>query len=390
MPTTLVLLLAILAFLVALACLYLASSLNKKLNRLRRRYDVLLRGHGEMNMEEFLLSLGKELDAYKEERRETGQKLFHVEQWMAKTDTDQSAYVDEKFAVFSHQIEDSLQQTSQNLLTSMRRLDEQVYARMDAVEKASAEGLETGVSSLQKDLQYFVGELSKRIKVNEEDAFVRFDSLEKQAKEVRQDFANSLQEAHDGLAEELDKNKRLLTDKISGVQTMTQNRFQTLEQRTEEGLDTLRTDADQTITKLEQESRQERDKMAQDFSEQVKALDQATQEAMESMQEKVDSRITSYQQDLSNQMQSLDAKLRDQLSLALQKVVLYRYNAFDDISGESSFTAVFLDEHQSGLILTSIFSRNSTNTFAKEVKTGQALQKLSPEEEEALANAIKR
>lgn len=39
--------------------------LNKKINRLKRRYDNILRGKGEMDIEEVLLSYGKDLDDIK-------------------------------------------------------------------------------------------------------------------------------------------------------------------------------------------------------------------------------------------------------------------------------------------------------------------------------------
>ncbi len=41
--------------------------LNKKINRLKKRYDNILRGKGEMDIEEVLLSYGKDLDNVKNE-----------------------------------------------------------------------------------------------------------------------------------------------------------------------------------------------------------------------------------------------------------------------------------------------------------------------------------
>lgn len=389
MSNMILIIIAILSLLLSLACFYVASSLNTKLNRLRRRYDLLLRGHGEMNMEEFLISLSDELEKYKDERREVGQKLFHVEQWIAKTDTDQSAYVDSRFSSVREEIKSQMEQTSQNLVSGMKRLDEQVYARMDAVEKGNKESLDSGLGQIEKSVGSLIGALSQKLKKNEEDAFIHFDSLDKKTEENKIAINGGLQALSDEFNKKTESIHNNLSEKMSGIQTMTQNRFQILEQRTEESLADLSEKSSQADKDLNESLSQAQNQLDKALRDEMNKLDSGLREDMRKKQEETDSRITSFQHDLTADMQSLDNRISDRLSFAIQKFVLHRYNAFEDISGESSFTAVMLDEHKSGIILTVIYSRESSHSFAKEVKGGSPLQALSPEEEKAFNEAIK-
>ena len=61
-----------------------------------------------------------------------------------------------------------------------------------------------------------------------------------------------------------------------------------------------------------------------------------------------------------------------------------RYDAFEDVGGRLSFSCALLDEHGTGVVLTSINSRADARTYAKEIKSFTSDSKLSPEEEEAI------
>jgi len=74
----------------------------------------------------------------------------------------------------------------------------------------------------------------------------------------------------------------------------------------------------------------------------------------------------------------------------VQKVGLYRYNPFDDLGGDQSFSLSILDSTNSGVILTSLHHRNFTRIYAKPVKDGQGdTITLSNEEKSAIVKAIK-
>ena len=72
---------------------------------------------------------------------------------------------------------------------------------------------------------------------------------------------------------------------------------------------------------------------------------------------------------------------------ALQRFGLVRYDAFEEMGGQLSFSAAFLDDHGDGLVITSINGRTETRTYAKAVKSLASSHNLSDEEREAIAVA---
>lgn len=67
---------------------------------------------------------------------------------------------------------------------------------------------------------------------------------------------------------------------------------------------------------------------------------------------------------------------------------LVRYDAYNEMSGRQSTTIALLDAHRSGIILSSIAHRDQARLYAKQVTEGVADLQLSPEEEQALAQAV--
>ena len=72
---------------------------------------------------------------------------------------------------------------------------------------------------------------------------------------------------------------------------------------------------------------------------------------------------------------------------ALQRFGLVRYDAFQEMGGQLSFSAAFLDDHGDGLVVTSINGRTETRTYAKAIKALGSEHNLSDEEREAIATA---
>ena len=81
--------------------------------------------------------------------------------------------------------------------------------------------------------------------------------------------------------------------------------------------------------------------------------------------------------------------LRADLSGTLRHVAVVRYDAFGGMGGRQSFSAALLDDEGNGLVLTSINSRTETRTYAKGVQGGAGSSELSPEEQEAIAEAVR-
>lgn len=65
-----------------------------------------------------------------------------------------------------------------------------------------------------------------------------------------------------------------------------------------------------------------------------------------------------------------------------------RYDAYRDLSGMQSTSVCLLDSHFSGIIVSSIQSRDHARIYVKEVQHGESKEKLSPEEIQVLKEAM--
>lgn len=71
------------------------------------------------------------------------------------------------------------------------------------------------------------------------------------------------------------------------------------------------------------------------------------------------------------------------------KINLLRFNPFGDLGGDQSFVLCLLDNTNSGVIITSLHTRESTRVYAKAIKHGQSdSSALSKEETQALIKTI--
>jgi hypothetical protein len=73
---------------------------------------------------------------------------------------------------------------------------------------------------------------------------------------------------------------------------------------------------------------------------------------------------------------------------SLQRFGVVRYNAFEEMGGNLSFSLAILDDHGDGLVLTSINGRADSRTYAKPIKGLTSSHTLSDEEREAIASAV--
>ena len=88
--------------------------------------------------------------------------------------------------------------------------------------------------------------------------------------------------------------------------------------------------------------------------------------------------------EIANYVKTLD----EDLTRCIQKVGIVRYNAFKDTGSDLSFTLALLDEHNDGVVLNGIYSREMSNIYAKPVKNGESNYTMSEEEKMAVQKAI--
>jgi hypothetical protein len=75
---------------------------------------------------------------------------------------------------------------------------------------------------------------------------------------------------------------------------------------------------------------------------------------------------------------------------SFQKIGLVRFNPFKDTGSNQSFSVALLDNHNNGVILSSLSSREGTRLYTKEVVMGQSLHSLSDEETKAINKALRQ
>jgi hypothetical protein len=82
--------------------------------------------------------------------------------------------------------------------------------------------------------------------------------------------------------------------------------------------------------------------------------------------------------------------LEEDGKLHVQKVALVRFNPFKELGGDHSFSLAILDAQDSGIVITSLHTRDRTRVYMKDIMKGKSDTELSVEEKKALSNAQKR
>lgn len=96
---------------------------------------------------------------------------------------------------------------------------------------------------------------------------------------------------------------------------------------------------------------------------------------------------------LSSQVENLTKDNERINSLAvrsIQKVGMIRFSAFEGVGSDLSFALALLDKNNNGIVLSSIFARDSSRTYVKPVVDGKSSYVLGEEEEVALKEALEK
>lgn len=80
--------------------------------------------------------------------------------------------------------------------------------------------------------------------------------------------------------------------------------------------------------------------------------------------------------------------LYKRLETVYQKMGLVKYDAFNQMGGQLSFSLALLDENNNGFIINSVHSTEGCYSYTKEIKNGTCAISLGTEEAEALAMAM--
>lgn len=82
--------------------------------------------------------------------------------------------------------------------------------------------------------------------------------------------------------------------------------------------------------------------------------------------------------------------IREEIKGCVNKVAIMRYKAFPDVGSDLSFSIAILDAYNDGVLITGIYSRHDSTTYAKPVDKGISRYELSEEETYVLNEAINK
>lgn len=108
--------------------------------------------------------------------------------------------------------------------------------------------------------------------------------------------------------------------------------------------------------------------------------------------EKVLADCISYINEIKKSEREINVKINNierQLIKCIQKVEIQRYRAFEEVGGDLSFVLALLDGNNDGVTVNSIYSREGSSVYAKQIKAGKSKQVLSAEEEMIVEKATK-
>lgn len=98
--------------------------------------------------------------------------------------------------------------------------------------------------------------------------------------------------------------------------------------------------------------------------------------------------INGFSLKLSSLDKGLESLEKDSLG-HIQKVKLLRYNPYEDVGGDQSFTVALLDKKGNGIVATSLHTRSGTRVFAKQVIDGKGgKHDFSNEEQQVIKDAL--
>lgn len=75
------------------------------------------------------------------------------------------------------------------------------------------------------------------------------------------------------------------------------------------------------------------------------------------------------------------------LDTATRGIGVVRFNAFQDTGSDLSFAVAYIDANKNGVVISSIYGREESRTYAKPLENGNSHYQLSEEEQEAIRRA---
>lgn len=98
----------------------------------------------------------------------------------------------------------------------------------------------------------------------------------------------------------------------------------------------------------------------------------------------VEEQLSSVAGQVQQNRHAADARLAESLQLR----GLVRYDAYSEMGGHQSWSVALLDERGTGAVISCLHARDHARIYLKEIVSGQADQRLSPEEQRAIGGGL--
>lgn len=100
-------------------------------------------------------------------------------------------------------------------------------------------------------------------------------------------------------------------------------------------------------------------------------------------------KIDEVKEDSQKLIQAYD-ELDQRVRGCVQKSSIIRYRAFEDVGSDLSFSIALLNDYDSGLIISGLYGRHESTTYAKPIDKGISRYDLSEEEQQVLKEAMNK
>jgi hypothetical protein len=90
--------------------------------------------------------------------------------------------------------------------------------------------------------------------------------------------------------------------------------------------------------------------------------------------------LNSTQEEIKKYLETVEKRLRK----SIQNLNTVRFNPFENSGSNQSFAIAFLNEEGDGVVISSLYSREKVNVYAKPIKNYKSEYTLSEEEEKAI------
>jgi hypothetical protein len=95
-------------------------------------------------------------------------------------------------------------------------------------------------------------------------------------------------------------------------------------------------------------------------------------------------------EDAIARLQPVVRSLTDRMPGAIRYTAVVRYDAHQDLAGQLSRSIAMLNEHGDGVVVTVMKGREEPIFYTKMIRGGRGTEQLSPEEQEAIRQALGR